>query len=159
MNFLLLLLLFNKVSIPLTSTAFANNGDIPAKYTCQGKNINPPLAIGQTPKGTVSLALIIDDPDAPKGVFDHWVVYNINPTTTLIAENSKPGTEGKNGTGESAYMGPCPPSGKHHYFIRLYAVDKMLDLKSGATKKEVQDAIDGHILGEGELVGMYQKSK
>ena len=159
MNFLFLLLLMNREVIPLSSSAFQNMGDIPSQYTCEGKSINPPLTIGAVPADTKSLVLIIDDPDADKGVFDHWVVYNIPPAIKAIAENSKPGTQGKNGKGESAYTGPCPPTGKHHYYIKVYAIDRMLDLKGGASKKDVQSAIDGHILGEGELVGMYEKGK
>jgi Raf kinase inhibitor-like YbhB/YbcL family protein len=157
MNLLLLLLLIRETSINLTSTAFVNNGDIPSKYTCQGQGVNPPLSIGDIPMGTASLILIVEDPEATKGTFDHWVVFNIPPMTTTIEENSKPGIEGKNGSGEAAYKGPCPPTGKHHYYFKLYALDIKLKLKSGATKNEVLDSMTGHILGTGELVGLYQK--
>ena len=157
MNLLILLLLMSEKVVNLTSPAFANNGDIPSKYTCQGLGINPSLTIGDLPMGTVSLALIVDDPDAPKGGFDHWVVWNIPPTTSTIDENSKPGTEGKNGAGETAYKGPCPPNGKHHYHFRIYALDAKLKLPDGANKAQLLAAMNGHILGRGELIGLYQK--
>jgi Raf kinase inhibitor-like YbhB/YbcL family protein len=139
------------------SPAFANNEMIPAKYTCTGSNINPALVITNTPKGTKSLALIVDDPDAPNGTFDHWVMWNI-PVTAVIDENSAIGIQGKNGKGESKYTGPCPPSGTHHYSFKVYALDtKKLDLAAGSDKKALLKAMEKHILASGKLIGLYKK--
>ena len=142
----------------LTSPAFANKTMIPKKYTCQGEDINPLLKIEGIPQETVSLVLINDDPDAPGGTWDHWIVINIAPTQT-IAENSVPGTQGKNSWGRNDYGGPCPPSGTHRYFFKLYALDTQLNLSEGASKKEVEDAIKGHILEQTELIGLYKKTQ
>lgn len=149
----------------LTSSAFKEGGIIPSLYTCEGKNINPPLEISGTPSGAKSLVLIMDDPDVPKtvrpdGMFDHWVVFNIPPTTKKIAENSTPpGTQGKNTKGQNQYFGPCPPDKQHRYFFKLYALDKLLDLPAGATKKELEKAMDKHILAQSQLMGLYEKGK
>jgi Raf kinase inhibitor-like YbhB/YbcL family protein len=143
-------------TLAITSSAFAPNGMIPAKYTCQGENVNPPISIGNIPAGTKSLTLIMDDPDAPGGTFDHWIVWNIEPKE-FITENSKPGMEGKNHYGIKQYKGPCPPSGTHRYFFKVFALDLLLDLKEGADKKTVVKAMEQHILAKGELVGTYQK--
>lgn len=142
----------------LTSPAFANKTMIPKKYTCQGEDINPLLKIEGIPQETVSLVLINDDPDAPGGTWDHWIVINIAPTQT-IAENSVPGTQGKNSWGRNDYGGPCPPSGTHRYFFKLYALDTQLNLSEGASKKEVENAIKGHILEQTELIGLYEKTQ
>lgn len=157
MNFLILLLMMSKVSFPLSSPAFKANGEIPLKYTCEGENVSPPLAIGEVPKGAKSLALIVDDPDADKKVVTHWIAWNISPDVHMMREGERPGTPGKNEKGENRYMGPCPPKGQHHYFFKVYALDKMLDLKEGASKDELVNAIKDHILAEGELVGVYEK--
>lgn len=141
----------------LTSSAFAHNTMIPRKYTCQGEDVNPPLVISGLPDTTVTLALINDDPDAPGGTWDHWIVWDI-PPAAAIAENSVPGVQGKNSGGGIDYEGPCPPSGTHRYFFKLYALDTKLSLKEGARKSEVLKAMQGHILGQTELVGLYQKS-
>lgn len=143
----------------LTSSTFENNGAIPAKYTCQGEGVSPALAIKAVPGAAKSLALTVDDPDAPGGTFDHWVVYNFAPTTTEIAEGSAPAgsMQGANGTGKTAYMGPCPPSGVHHYHFKLYALDGPLDLKEGASKSELLSAMTGHIVAQTELIGTYEK--
>lgn len=141
----------------ITSPAFENNAPIPAKYTCQGEDISPPLAIADLPENTASLALIVDDPDAPMGIWDHWIVWNI-PPTSKIEENSAPGTQGKNGWGRNDYGGPCPPSGTHRYFFKLYALDTELNLKKGATKAELEAAMEGHILQRAEAIGLYEKS-
>ena len=154
---LLILSMFKENEVGLSSPAFASMGDIPTKYTCEGQNINPPLMIGELPSGTKSLVLIVDDPDADKKVFDHWVVYNIAPTNA-IKENSKPGIEGKNGKGEKAYTGPCPPTGKHHYYFKIYALDTELKLKD-PDKAAVMKAMQDHILASGQVVGLYQKTK
>lgn len=144
--------------LDVSSTAFSANGDIPSKYTCDGDNVNPPLAFKNFTTDTRSFALIMDDPDAPMGTFVHWVMWNI-PTDGTIKENSSPGTEGKNGKGENGYTGPCPPSGKHHYHFKIYALDTKLDLGKDAGKKELEAAMAGHILMQGELVGMYARTK
>jgi Raf kinase inhibitor-like YbhB/YbcL family protein len=143
-------------TLNITSSAFTSNGMIPAKYTCQGENVNPPIRIGNIPAGTNSLTLIMDDPDAPGETFDHWIVWNIEPKE-LIPENSIPGTEGKNHYGILHYKGPCPPSGTHRYFFKVYALDQLLDLKEGADKKTVEKAMEKHVLASGELIGTYKK--
>ena len=144
-------------SLSVSSPAFDNNGYIPAKYTCQGDDVNPPIAIGNIPDGTLSLALILDDPDAPSGTFVHWVTWNI-PVEFLIGEHSSPGTEGENGAKKSGYYGPCPPSGTHHYHFKVYALDTELDLKKGSDKAALEKAMQGHILSQGEMIGLYSKS-
>jgi Raf kinase inhibitor-like YbhB/YbcL family protein len=143
--------------LTIKSSAFEQNKPIPKKYGCQGQDINPPLTIEGTPKETKTLALIMDDPDAPRGTFDHWVVWNIPPSTTKIEERSVPGAEGVNGAGEPGYMGPCPPSGTHRYFFKVYALDTQLGLNAGSTKKDLERAVQGHILAKGELMGLYSK--
>ena len=144
------------ITMRLTSPAFQNNTPIPSKYTCQGDDINPPLTIEEVPEGTKTLALIIDDPDAPFMTWVHWVVFNIF-STDKIAENSIPGRQGRNDFGRNDYGGPCPPSGQHRYFHKIYALDTILDLKEGSSKKELEDAMQGHILGKAELLGLYRK--
>lgn len=140
----------------LTSPAFNHNESIPKKYTCQGEDINPPLNIDGVPDGTKSLALIIDDPDAPMKTWVHWVVFNI-PVQNKIDENSIPGKQGYNDFGKNDYGGPCPPSGTHRYFHKLYALDTVLNLNEGITKKELELAMQGHILAKTELIGLYKK--
>lgn len=144
-------------SLSVTSPAFKDKDSIPAKYTCQGQNVNPPLAIGNIPEGTKSLVLIIEDPDAPGATFNHWVVWNI-PPAGLIEENSAPGVQGSNSAGKTSYMGPCPPSGSHRYFFKTYALDTMLNIPPGSDKKVVEKAMKDHVLEEGTLVGMYEKA-
>lgn len=138
----------------VASPAFENSTRIPEKYTCDGDDVNPPLNIGGLPKGTKSLVLIVDDPDAPMGTWDHWVVWNI-PPTEKIEENSVPGTEGLNDFRRHSYGGPCPPSGTHRYFFKVYALDIMLDLDPGSRKGDVERAMEGHILAIGEIIGLY----
>jgi len=140
----------------LSSPAFAHNTMMPSKYTCQGEDLSPPLIIKDLPEGTISLALIHDDPDAPMGTWDHWLIWNIKPTDE-IKENSTPGTQGRNSWGKNEYGGACPPSGTHRYFFKLYALNTMVNLNSGATKKQLENAIKGHILATAELIGLYQK--
>ena len=149
---------FNKITLTVSSTAFEQFGNIPAKYSCEGQEINPPLTIGDIPAETKTLAIIVDDPDAPNGTFDHWVVWNI-PPGKVIAENSIPGMEGNNSSGKKGYKGPCPPTGTHRYFFKVYALDTELDLKEGTSKKELEGAMNGHILGYGELIGTYRKTR
>ncbi|MDP2855727.1 MAG: YbhB/YbcL family Raf kinase inhibitor-like protein [bacterium] len=152
-------LTFN-MKIKLTSSAFENNQLIPAKYTCDGKDVNPPLRISEVPAGAQSLVLIVDDPDAPRGIWDHWIVYNINPQNTPIEENSVP--EGSiqvvNSFGKKFYGGPCPPSGTHHYYFKLYALDTKLE-QDISSKKELENAMENHILAQSELIGLYQRKQ
>lgn len=149
----------------LKSSAFKEGGIIPSLYTCEGKNINPPLEISGVPQNAKSLVLIIDDPDVPRtlradGMYDHWIVFNIPITTDTIDEHANaPGVQGKSTNGQNRYTGPCPPDREHRYFFKLYALDKMLDLSAGSTKKEVEKAMQGHILAECHLMGRYEKGK
>lgn len=145
-----------KTTLTVTSPAFSNNGAIPLVYSCKGLNINPPLSIGEIPPGAKSLALIVDDPDAPKGTFDHWVMWNI-PVTSHIDERSAPGVQGLNGKKENSYTGPCPPEGTHHYHFKVYALDRMLDLVKETDKAGLEKAMKDHVLAEGELTGLFGK--
>jgi len=144
-------------SLSISSPAFEVNGNIPARYTCQGENVNPPLAIGKIPGDTKSMVCIVDDPDAAGSVFDHWIVWNI-PPIERINENSVPGIEGENSFGVNTYKGPCPPTGTHRYFFKVYALDTMLDLEEGTDKKTVEEEMKNHILASGELIGQFRKS-
>jgi len=141
----------------LSSPAFQNNALIPARYTCDGENVNPPLAISEVPAGAQGLALIVDDPDASRGDWVHWLLWNIDPTVTAIAENSTPAVQGTTDFGKAAWGGPCPPSGTHRYFFKLYALDLRLELPATAKKAELLSAMRGHILEEAELVGAYKR--
>lgn len=140
----------------ISSPAFVHEQRIPAKYTCQGANINPKLVIKGMPTKTKSLVLIVDDPDAPRKIWVHWVVYNI-PPQEVIEENSVPGMQGINDFKMQNYGGPCPPFGVHRYFFKLYALDSLLALSEGAFKEKVLDAMKGHVLAEATLVGLYEK--
>jgi Raf kinase inhibitor-like YbhB/YbcL family protein len=148
----------------LTSPAFQHKGHIPKLYTCEGKNAHPPLQFHNIPEGTKSFVLIMDDPDVPASIrpeqmFDHWVIFNIPPETREIKESGKvPGIQGQNTRGKNDYFGPCPPFGEHRYFFKLYALDCQLLLHPGATKKAVQQALQGHVLAEAELMGLYAKT-
>jgi len=144
--------------LTVSSPAFENNKLIPSKYTCDGDNVNPPLTIEDTPKETKSLVLIVDDPDAPMGTWDHWIVWNILPTSK-IEENTVPGTEGINDSRKHSYGGPCPPWGTHRYFFKVYALDTKLDLSPNSNKKDVEKAMQGRILAKGELIGLYRRSR
>jgi Raf kinase inhibitor-like YbhB/YbcL family protein len=143
-------------TLTVKSPAFNNNGFIPSVHTCDGNNVNPEITFGQVPGDTKSLALVMEDPDAPKGTFDHWIMWNI-PPEAKIASNSAPGIQGKNGKNENGYTGPCPPSGEHHYHFKVFALDKKLDLKEGASKEELVEAMKGHIIAKGELIGIYKR--
>lgn len=146
-------------TLSLKSTAFKNNDSLPSKYTCQGEDINPPLEINGVHPATKSLVLIMDDPDAPAGIWTHWTAWNIPPATTNIAENSKPdGVEGTTSFGKPGYGGPCPPSGTHRYFFKLFALNTILDLPSSANKEDLEKAMKGYILDKTELIGLYQKN-
>ena len=140
----------------IASSAFQHNQMIPKKYTCQGEDINPPLDITGVPSGAKSLVLIVDDPDAPMKTWVHWVVFNI-PVAEHIAENSILGKQGYNDFGRNDWGGPCPPSGTHRYFFKIYALDSTLNLKEGSKKQEVEKAMQGHLLGQAELIGLYKK--
>lgn len=155
-----------KMAFEIKSSAFKNNEMIPPVYTCDGKDISPPLSWNDAPAGTKSFALINDDPDAPVGTWDHWLIYSIPAGTHELAENMpkdaqlKNGAkQGKNGWGKTGYGGPCPPSGVHRYFFKLYALDAELSLPAGATKQQVESAMKGHILAEAQLIGKYTRKK
>jgi Raf kinase inhibitor-like YbhB/YbcL family protein len=155
-------------ALPLTSTAFTDSDFIPARFTCDGANVSPPLIWSDAPAGTASYALIVDDPDAPGSIFAHWVIYDIPPGTTYLPEGVPKGgsvsqaagaRQGRNGfAGALGYGGPCPPKGPaHHYHFRLFALDKMLGLDSGATRSQVIVAMRRHDLGQGMLIGKYAR--
>lgn len=151
----------NKASnMTLTSPVFINNGSIPTKYTCEGININPPLNISTVSIFAKSLVLIINDPDSPSEDFTHWIIFNIDPKTASIEENSIPenSSEGQNDFGQPNYGGPCPGNGEHSYEFKLYSLDTILNLEKGATKKQVLEAMKGHILEQTKLIGKYQLS-
>jgi hypothetical protein len=141
----------------ISSPAFEDGEYLPVKYTCDGLDISPPLNFSNIPRDAKSLALIVEDPDAPGGVFVHWLVWNILPNTTGFSEGENiTFPQGINDFGMKRYKGPCPPSGSiHRYFFRLYALDTLLDLSEGATKKQLEAAMSGHILDEAELIGRY----
>jgi Raf kinase inhibitor-like YbhB/YbcL family protein len=144
-------------SISVTTPAFQAGGDVAAKFTCNGANVNPELRINGVPSEAKSLVLIVDDPDAPRGLFTHWIVWNIDPKATDIGENSAPagGIQGTNDFGKRNYGGPCPPSGTHRYFFKIYALDTKLDLKPSARRAELDAAMRGHTLAQGELMARY----
>jgi len=152
-----------EMTIQLTSSAFTEGDLIPKRHTCDGEDFSPALAWTGVPQGTKSLALIMDDPDAPVGTFVHWVLYDMPGDLTSLSEwiarkasLSGVGTQGKNGFGETGYNGPCPPRGKaHRYYFKLYALDTILGLKPGASKADVEKAMVGHILAQGQLMGKY----
>ena len=154
-----------KDQMQLTSTAFTEGAAIPAKYTCDAKNVSPPLKWNGVPAGAKSLALIVDDPDASAGTWVHWVIYDLPPTTSELAEDvpksqyvAGGAKQGLNDFRHLGYGGPCPPHGKpHRYFFKLYALDAMLELKPGLTKKDLESAMEKHILARAELMGTYQR--
>jgi Raf kinase inhibitor-like YbhB/YbcL family protein len=144
----------------ITSPAFQQGATIPSKFTCDGADTSPPLQIADIPTGAQSLALIMDDPDAPSGLFTHWAVWNISTQTSSIAEASTPkGVQGTNDFGKSGYGGPCPPSGAHRYYFKIFALDRALDLPFGAKRGQVDAAMKDHIVAQGELMGRYTKKK
>jgi hypothetical protein len=153
------------MKIELTSPAFTERKPIPEKYTCDGADVSPPLHWTGVPQGTKSLALIADDPDAPMGIWVHWVLFGLSPQTKELPENVEKSQhvlggarQGLNDFRRLGYGGPCPPPGKpHRYFFKLYAVDQQLDLKPGASKQDLLRAMEGHILAEGQLIGTYQR--
>lgn len=143
----------------IISPVFENNTKIPSKYTCDGENVNPPLEFVQVPKIAKSLVLIVDDPDAPSKTWVHWVVYNINPKTTKVDENSIPqdGIEGMTDFGKLGYGGPCPPSGNHRYFFKLCALNISFELFPSMTKKNLEKKMQDHVLAQAELIGLYSR--
>ena len=155
----------NNYSMTITSPAFLAGAAIPKKYSCQGQGVNPPLIFSGTPKGAKSLALIVDDPDVPinllpSGLFVHWIVYNMPPGTSEIAENSiPPGQLGLNGAGKPVFTPPCPPDRQHRYFFKLFALDSLLSLSQPPTEGSLAAAMAGHIIGQAELMGTYDQAK
>jgi hypothetical protein len=149
----------NAIKFKLSSPAFQDSGSIPQQFTCQGENISPELNWSEVPANTKSFALIMDDPDAPGGTFTHWVLFDIPADQKQLAENASPiGLSGNNGLNQTGYMGPCPPSGIHRYYFRLYALDvPSLNLKEGAARSEVEAAIKNHLIGAADTMGRYEK--
>jgi len=145
----------------ITTTAFQEGGNIPSKFTCDGADANPPLRFEGVSAEAKSLALIVDDPDAPGGLFTHWLVWNIDPKTTAVEENSAPSNsvQGKNDFGKSGYGGPCPPSGTHRYFFKIFALDRQLDLAAGSKRAQLDAQMRGHIIAQGELMGRYSRGR
>ena len=147
-------------TLEIKSPAFKDGEMIPAKYTCDGENMNPPFEISGVSELTKSLALIMDDPDAPMTTWVHWLKWNIPATVSSIDEGVEPeGVSGKGTGGNLKYHGPCPPSGVHHYFFKLYVLDTTLGLAEGSTKKDLERAIDSHVLQQAHYVGLYTRGK
>ena len=146
--------------LELTSPAFDEGEPIPERYSCDGDDVSPPLEWSFLPDGTASLALIVHDPDAPSGDFTHWLAWNIDPSPERLDEGAPVPAEGTHGFGRTGYAGPCPPPGhgSHRYFFHLYALDGELDLEAGAAKEQLQEALDGRVLGEARLMGTYERS-
>jgi Raf kinase inhibitor-like YbhB/YbcL family protein len=147
------------VPFVVRSSAFATNESIPGEYTCYGDGKRPPLSWSQVPAGTKSIAILVDDPDAPKGTFTHWIVTNVPPTVTSLPADAplpKGASEGKNSMGKRGYIAPCPPSGMHHYHYFVYALDTRI--APAATRADLLSAIEGHVLASGQLVGMYERA-
>lgn len=147
---------YKEVDMKITSPSFENNSYMPAKFTCDGDDVNPCLIIENIPAGAKSLALIVDDPDAPAKIWVHWVVYDMG-IINRIEEDSVPGKQGVNDSNGKDWGGPCPPSGTHRYFFKVYALDKVLGLPEGIDKGTLEEAMGGHILGKAELVGLYKR--
>ena len=144
----------------ITSSAFQQGENIPSKFSCDGSNTSPPLQISDVPGAAKSVVLIVDDPDAPSGLFTHWAVWNISPQTSTIAEGSTPkGVHGTNDFGKSGYGGPCPPSGAHRYYFKIFALDRELDLPVGAKRSQLDAAMKGHVIAQGDLMGRYSRKK
>lgn len=154
------------MEIKVSSPAFRDGDFIPSRYTCDGEDISPEIRIEGVPANAKSLVLINDDPDAPMGTWDHWILYNIPPTTTVIPEGIKPEKtfpngmkHGVNSWGRVGYGGPCPPSGIHRYYFKVYALDIVLDLPPGATKSKLLKSMEGHVVAEGKLMGKYTRKR
>jgi Raf kinase inhibitor-like YbhB/YbcL family protein len=151
----------NMAEFRISSPAFENSDTIPSRYTCDSIDVNPPLRIENVPSAAKSLALIVDDPDAPAGTWVHWVVWNIDPGVSEIRENSVPkgGMEGINDFRKHAYGGPCPPSGTHRYFFKLYALDRTLDIAGHSEKAHVEKAMSGHVIARTQIMGKYRRAR
>ena len=147
-----------KMALNISSPAFSHGEDIPPKYTCDGQNVNPALRVEGLPEQSKTMALILEDPDAPGGTFDHWLVWNI-PVSGEIKENSVPGIEGRNGFEELYYRGPCPPGGVHRYYFKIFALNRALTLNKGASKNDLLNAMEGHVLATGSLMGRYKRNR
>jgi Raf kinase inhibitor-like YbhB/YbcL family protein len=146
--------------IKITSSAFQQGESIPAKFTCDGPDHSPSLQFHEIPSAARGLVLIVDDPDAPGGLFTHWTLWNIDPKTTIMAEgNASGGVQGANDFGKAGYGGPCPPSGTHRYFFRIFALDRPLDLPAGAKRSQLDAEMRSHVLAQGELMGRYSRHK
>jgi Raf kinase inhibitor-like YbhB/YbcL family protein len=152
------------MDIKITSSAFQDAGLIPSKYTCDGADVSPPLQWDSVPEDTKSIAVICDDPDAPMGTFVHWVLFNLPAETRKLTENVPADETLPNGTkqgtsdfGRTGYGGPCPPSGTHRYYFKVYALDSEIDLPAGARKPDLLKAMEGHILAQGQLMGKYKR--
>lgn len=145
--------------LQIGSPAFKHNEFIPKKFTCDGDDVNPPILVENVPSDTKSLAFIVDDPDAPVGIWVHWVLWNIDPHISEIKENSIPkgAQQGMNDFRKHDYGGPCPPSGTHRYFFKLYALDTMLNISSNSKKNDLEKAMKGHILEKAEIIGLYKR--
>jgi hypothetical protein len=149
-----------EAKMKITSSAFQEGGNIPSKFTCDGGDTSPPLQIAEVPSGAKSLALVVDDPDAPSGLFTHWMVWNIPAQANTIAQGSAPkGVHGTNDFGKSGYGGPCPPSGMHRYYFKIFALDRELDLPPGTKRSQLDAAMKGHVVAQGELMGRYSRKK
>ena len=150
-----------ETTMQLTSNDFASGGGIPKQFTCEGGDMSPSLRLQNAPKAAKSLALILDDPDAPSGTFTHWLVWNISPEATEFPVNRTPTgvVQGINDFGKTGYGGPCPPSGRHRYYFRLYALDAEVKLAAGATRAALEAAMHGHVLAQATLMGTYRKPR
>lgn len=152
-----------KGNMKINSSAFGNGSSIPVKYTCDGQGINPPLSFLDVPQNAKSIALIMEDPDVPKnlkpdGMFDHWVVFNMPASTVSISDDTTPpGIVGKSSAGTNTYIGPCPPDREHRYFFKLYALDSELNLDANVTKKDLEKAMQDHVLDQAQLIGLYNR--
>jgi Raf kinase inhibitor-like YbhB/YbcL family protein len=150
-------------TLKVTSTAFTNNGDIPAEYTCDGAGSAPPLTWSKAPKGTASIAVLVEDPDAPKGTFVHWMITGLPATQTSLADATalpEGATAMKNGKGDAGWTAPCPPSGRHHYIFQVYALDDTpTSTDASLSRKDFLSTIDGHVIAQGKLIGRYAKTK
>jgi Raf kinase inhibitor-like YbhB/YbcL family protein len=141
----------------ITSTAFQDGKEIPKRFTCDGENVSPPLAWTGAPAGAKAFALIVDDPDAPSGLFTHWIVLNLPASTHALPEAAKPADQGTNDFRKVGYGGPCPPKGRHRYFFHLYALKDELSGLNSPSRKEIDAALKGHVVGEATLMGTYQR--
>jgi len=147
-------------NMTITSSAFQQGGNIPSKYTCDGADTSPPLQIADVPSAAKSLVLVVDDPDAPAGLFTHWIAWNISTETRAIVEASTPkGVQGTNDFGRSGYGGPCPPAGTHRYYFKIFALNRDLDLPPGSKRTQLNAAMKGHVVAQAELIGRYSRKK